>query len=145
MTRVKICGLMEIEQALAAARAGADFVGVVFAPSRRQISPEKALPIVEAIRSLPAHPEVVGVFANLEAQEVNRIADYCHLDMVQLSGDEDWAYCQNMKRPVIKVIHVSGGQKAGPVLTEIEKEFPALLRECQSSLLRAGAWSRAAS
>ena len=135
MTRVKICGLMEIEHALAATRAGADFVGVVFAPSRRQICPEKALPIVEAIRSLPARPDVVGVFANLEAQEVNRIVEYCHLDRVQLSGGETWEYCQDIEYPIIKVVHVSTGQKAETVLTEIEKGYQSDLKHAPICLL----------
>ncbi len=135
MTRIKICGLVEIEHALEAARAGADFVGVVFAPSRRQISPEKALPIVEAIHSLPAHPKVVGVFANLEAKEVNRIAECCHLDRVQLSGDESWGYCQEIEYPIIKVVHISTGQKAGPVLTEIEKGYQSNLKHAPICLL----------
>jgi len=126
MTRVKICGIRDKTHVLAAVEAGADFIGLVFAPSRRQVSPQKALSLVEVIRGLRSGPAAVGVFVNAAAQEVNHIADYCQLDWVQLSGDESWQYCQELKKAIIKVIHVSSGQKTDEILADIETGYQLL-------------------
>ena len=118
MTRIKICGLSRVEDV--SAIAGADFVGLVFAPGRRQVSLDKARRLAEAIRRLSPVPEVVGVFVNSPVDEVNRTAAYCLLDRVQLSGNEDGDYCRRIERPIIKVVHVAATIEADYILKELE-------------------------
>jgi phosphoribosylanthranilate isomerase len=121
MTSIKICGLSEVDQALAAADSGADYIGLVFAPSHRQVTQEKAIRIVRSLNSYKYRLSVVGVFVNLPAQEVNSISDRCGLDLVQLSGDETLDYCRNMRLPVIKVIHISTTSSTQDVIRKIQE------------------------
>jgi len=117
MTRIKICGIKEEEHALAAAETGADFIGLVFAPSPRRITLEKAQQIAMAVKQSGHPAEIVGVFVNSLATTVNLIANSCYLDRVQLSGDEPWEYCKEITRPVIKAIRIKRGQSAAEVCT----------------------------
>jgi phosphoribosylanthranilate isomerase len=105
-TRVKICGIRDEKHALAAVEAGADFIGLVFAPSKRQVSPAKACEIASAVKKSSDTTKVVGVFVNAPSSQVNELADFCALDWVQLSGDESWEYCRDVVKPVIRSIRV---------------------------------------
>jgi phosphoribosylanthranilate isomerase len=107
MTKIKICGIKNEEQAIAAAGAGADFIGLVFAPSPRQVTPARAARIVATLKESRKDIGAVGVFVNTPAATVNKVAATCHLDWVQLSGDESWEYCREINTPVIKVIRLS--------------------------------------
>ena len=123
MTRVKICGIREEVHALAAVEAGADFVGFVFTPTRRQVSPAKAREIVDTVKKSSSAIKPVGVFVDTPASEVNRIADFCGLDWVQLSGNESWEYCRQIAMPIIKAIRI--GQQ---LREEINAELTAGLK-----------------
>jgi phosphoribosylanthranilate isomerase len=115
MTRVKICGIKQEADALAVIEAGGDLIGLVFAPSRRQVTPAQAGEIVSAVKSHSQAIEVVGVFVNMPAAEVNMIATSCHLDWVQLSGDEPWEYCRQIAKPLIKAVRIRQGQRPEPI------------------------------
>jgi phosphoribosylanthranilate isomerase len=115
MTVIKICGIKTEEHALAAAQAGADFIGLVFASSPRQVTPALAEKIVARLKKSGSGVIVVGVFVNMPAPTVRKIANACRLDWVQVSGEEPWEYCLELNYPVIKAIKISNGQAAEPV------------------------------
>jgi phosphoribosylanthranilate isomerase len=118
MTRVKICGIRDKNNALVAVEAGADFIGLVFAPSKRQVTPTQACEIVSAVKKSSDATKVVGVFVDAPASQVNEIADFCALDCVQLSGDESWEYCREIIEPIIKAIRI-GQQSPEDLCTEL--------------------------
>lgn len=106
MTKVKICGITSLDDALMAVDAGADALGFVFFDrSPRCVGPEAAARIIAQIPSLV---QVVGLFVNAELDFVNRTADSCGLDIVQLHGDESPAYCRLVRRRVMKAFRVRG-------------------------------------
>lgn len=106
-TRVKICGLRSADDARAAARAGADALGVILVPgSRRFVTADEAAVVLS---DAPQGVWRVGVFADEDAAAVARTARRAGLTHVQLHGSESPAYCAAMPLPVIKVFRVGEG------------------------------------
>lgn len=134
MTFVKICGVSDPKHARAAAAFGADFVGVVFAPSRRQVTLGQAKQIAKALGKKPGSPLaasdstaieealklrkplLVGVFADQDADTMNGIAKEVGLDLVQLSGSEPWEVNAQLERPVLKCMKMRDGETATELL-----------------------------
>jgi phosphoribosylanthranilate isomerase len=163
MTLVKICGNRTPEDVLAAADAGANFVGMVFAESKRQVTIAQAQAMVRALGaplaehefSIPppaqAHareeiepwfhhgadvidsyldvkrPLTVGVFADQPINEVNEIAEEVGLDLVQLSGDENWEDCLLVTKQVIQIVHVSALDSPSEALGHVQPGFAIAL------------------
>jgi phosphoribosylanthranilate isomerase len=100
---VKICGIQSMKAAVAAVEAGADAVGFVLAPSRRQVTPERVQSLVSG---LPPTVAKVGVFVNEQPEVVRQIATYSGLTHVQLHGDEPPEALEAVGLPVIKAIRV---------------------------------------
>ncbi|MCJ8168793.1 phosphoribosylanthranilate isomerase [Atopomonas sediminilitoris] len=109
-TRVKMCGITRLEDALAAVQAGADALGFVFyRPSPRYIAPEQARAI---LRELPPFVTTVGLFVDAPRCEVLEILELLPLDVLQFHGDEVAGYCQSFDRPYLKALRVRSAAQA---------------------------------
>ncbi len=103
-TRVKICGITNVKDALLAVAAGCDAIGLVFyKPSPRYVLPEVAAKIAVAI---PPFVSVVGLFVNAARDEIDQILKQVHLDIIQFHGDESPEDCEQVGRPYIKAVRV---------------------------------------
>jgi phosphoribosylanthranilate isomerase len=106
-TAVKICGITRIEDALAAARAGAFAIGLVFyAPSPRCVTPAQARDIAGA---LPPTVTTVGVFVDPAETEVRTTIAEAPVQLLQFSGSERPDFCRRFGRPYIKAVHMRAG------------------------------------
>lgn len=104
-TRIKICGITRVEDGLAAARAGADAIGLIFwAGTPRRVDVERARAIALA---LPPFVSTVGLFVDPPAGEVRAVLDAVPLAMLQFHGHEDAALCRAFGRPYLKAIPVA--------------------------------------
>ena len=128
MTLIKICGLTIVGDAMEVAQMDVQMIGLVFAESRRQVSPQQAAEICTAVKELPRHPLIVGVFVNESPHTVNETVRQCGLDMVQLSGDESRDYCLGINAPVIKAIHISPSSHSEDIAVAISGNTPARRR-----------------
>ena len=103
MIKVKICGITNLEDALAAVECGADALGFVFAASPRQVTPEQ---VTRIVAQLPPFVVKVGVFRDNELEAVRDTVSSCGLDLAQLHGSEPPEYCEALYPRVIKAFQV---------------------------------------
>ena len=103
MVRVKICGISDPATAVVAAEAGADAIGLIFAPSRRRVTAAQAREIAAA---LPPFVTKVGVFVDEERGRIEELIAACGLGAVQLHGAEPLEFCVGFRVPVVKAIRV---------------------------------------
>lgn len=113
MTKVKICGLTEEAHVSAAVEAGADAIGFVFAPSRREISIDAAKKLAEMI---PKHVLKIGVFVNATSEVLRETYQTVGLDYIQLHGEETPELIRQVGLPTIKAFSVKE-------VSDVEKAF----------------------
>ncbi len=141
-TRIKICGVTRVEDALCAAHAGADAIGLIFyGPSPRAVTIELATSISAA---LPPFVATVALFVNSSADEVKEVIGRLRPSLLQFHGDEDPAYCTQFGVPFLKAIRVGAGMTADDLL-ECSHEFHgarALLLDTLAAGLYGGSGER---
>lgn len=118
MTKVKICGLSTASAVETACRAGADYIGFVFAESRRRVSLEQAQKLTALV---PPAVRKVGVFVSPSLAELEEAISVANLDLVQIHGDFDEELLTQIGRPVIRAYQVKGD------LEDISQEAAYLL------------------
>jgi anthranilate synthase/indole-3-glycerol phosphate synthase/phosphoribosylanthranilate isomerase len=156
---VKVCGVTNPDDAIAACRSGANLIGVIFADSARKVDAEQAAAVSEAVRAFGergkesrpkidkslslrdkaaafrdscTRPQVVGVFQNTPADEINAIVEQAGLDFVQLHGSEGFAACADISVPVIRVVDIEAedarpGEEIGASIVEKLTNDPAVV------------------
>jgi phosphoribosylanthranilate isomerase len=120
-TRVKICGITRPADAAAAARAGADAIGLVFyPPSPRFLSVERAREIRDA---LPPFVQAVALFVNADAAQVAQVIGRVHPAMLQFHGEETPEFCAQFGLPFVKAYRVKSGVTKGGAALEYFRPF----------------------
>lgn len=104
MTKVKICGLSTVEAVETAVLADADYIGFVFAASKRQVSLEQAQ---ELAKRVTGKTKIVGVFVSPSLEDLEQAISRVPLDMVQIHGAFDEALMPMISVPVIRAIQLS--------------------------------------
>jgi phosphoribosylanthranilate isomerase len=137
MTKVKICGITNLEDALLSVQLGADALGFNFYPqSPRYVRPEQVRVILE---KLPANILKIGVFVDVDLDVIEDIAHATGLNAVQLHGSENAEFVkklsENIDVPVIKAFRVSNAFKAEDVL---QFDVDAILLDAYSPNLHGG-------
>ncbi|PMP93569.1 MAG: N-(5'-phosphoribosyl)anthranilate isomerase, partial [Candidatus Aminicenantes bacterium] len=103
MTKIKICGLTNLEDALLAIECGADALGFIFSDSPRRITKEKAKKIIQEI---PLFVLKIGVFMNEEPEWVREVAVELNLDYLQFHGQEDHDYLKQFGGKAYKAFRI---------------------------------------
>ena len=135
MTLVKVCGITSVEDAQLAADAGADAIGLIFAPSPRRVEEERARNIADV---LPDEVLKVGVFVNEEPRNILWLAEEVGLDYAQLHGDENPETVSELRSAGLKVVKALRVRDAASVEALKHYEPDLFLLDSYSEKARGG-------
>ena len=134
VTKIKICGITNREDALLAIHLGVDAVGFIFANSPRRVEPEMVRELVEL---LPPFISGVGVFVDEDGTKVGEIARTCGLTTLQFHGQESASYCGEFRQKVIKAFRIKDKSTLGEA-TQYQNEVDACLLDTYSPSAHGG-------
>jgi phosphoribosylanthranilate isomerase len=124
MSKVKICGVKTVGTVRLLAELGVDYLGFVFAESRRRVTAEQAGGM---LRQVPNHPAAVGVFVNPTLAELEEVLCQVPLEVIQLHGQESASFCreaaERFQRKIWKAISIDGENRLS---AELERYRPAV-------------------
>jgi phosphoribosylanthranilate isomerase len=148
MACVKICGITNIDDAVAAAAAGADMLGFIFyPPSPRNIAPESASEIIDALRRNAKAPKFVGVFVNEPVRHVRQIMEQTGIDLIQLHGSETAAMVEELRPRAYKTLQPADAGDAKLLIAKyrssINGNAPAFIVDGKPQILPGGNGTRA--
>jgi len=138
--KIKICGLTNLDEALAAAEAGADLLGFNFyPPSPRFIEPQVCREMVAELRRWGCRSIMVGVFVNAPPDRVRQTLQFCGLDLAQLSGDEPAGHVEALEGRAFKALRPRTLQAAREMAMRYARpSAPALLVDAHHPALFGG-------
>lgn len=122
-TKIKICGIRTVEALDRLVRLPVSYIGLVFAPSKRQIDMDQAVKLTAYLRCTPSSdpPKSVGVFVNPTREELIDVVRKTGLDFVQLHGEESPEFCcwvkKNLHVGVFKAFGIEPGAQTGHMET----------------------------
>ena len=134
MVKVKFCGITNDQDASRAVRLGVNALGFIFAPSPRQVVPDRARRI---IRSLPPFVQTVGVFVNEDPDTIRELMKVCGFQWIQLHGDETPQVCAELMPHVIKAFQIKD-ESSLLTIKGYEGHVRSLLLDTYSKEMRGG-------
>lgn len=134
LTKIKICGIRTEEEVAILNQFPIQYMGLIFAPSKRQVTIEKAIQLRKQVRE---DIQVVGVFVNEDAVKINEIIKRCHLQVVQLHGEESVDFCKRIDAKVWKGISVKD-EKSLEAIEAYTPEVKDFLLDTYSDLKKGG-------
>lgn len=124
-TLVKICGLQDVEVLKSMIHLPVDYIGFVFAPSRRRVTVERALALMAELPQWKTSeiPKAVGVFVNPELEELTELLSLVPLDVIQLHGQESPAFCRKVQLTYPQVLVWKALSVADQELAEVDNKY----------------------